>query len=93
MYPRTIVKDLESIGLKFKGGSEDGRFLTFMDKYSNKRIEIHPPDKVGTDYHHIHIFDKRGNSINSTLEKVPRNTPGAHIQIKDDYGYRPDLTH
>lgn len=29
---------------------------------------------------------------NSTLEKVRLSSPGAYIQIKDDYGYRPDLT-
>ncbi|MBA2654971.1 MAG: hypothetical protein H0U71_07925 [Gammaproteobacteria bacterium] len=86
-----LVKDLRSIGLEFKGGSEDGKFLSFIDKYSNKRIDVHPPDTVGTDYYHIHVFDKKGNSLNNQLEIVDRRSSEAHIEINSDYGYKPEL--
>lgn len=77
-----LINDLESVGLEFKGGSKDGRFMEFVDKSSNTRVKIHPPDNVGTNYNHIHIYDKEANSLNAKLERVPYKSPEAHIQIK-----------
>lgn len=86
-----LVQDFESIGFEFKGGSKDGRFMEFVDKYSNTRVKIHPPDNVGTDYHHIHIYDKSGNSLNSRLVVVSYKSPEAHIKITDSYEVQAQL--
>lgn len=75
---KQIVSDLESIGLKLKGKSPDGKFFDFQDRFGNTRIKIHPPDKV-TPYDHLHVYDKRGNPLNKYLEVVDRRSIDAHI--------------
>ena len=79
---------MKSVGLEFEGGGKDGRFMEFVDKYSNTRVKIHPPDNVGTDYHHIHLYDKSGSSLSSRLSIVPYNSPEAHIEINSDFDYQ-----
>ena len=61
-----LVKDLQSIGLKIKRQSPDGRFVEFVDKSENVRAKIHPADKV-TKNNHLHLLDKKGNALNSSL--------------------------
>jgi hypothetical protein len=78
-----LIKDLESIGIKFRGGSEDGRFMSFSDKYGNERVKIHPPDGTTT-YDHIHIYDKNGRDLNADLSTVSYKSPEAHIPIASD---------
>ena len=51
------------------------------DRFDNIRIKIHPPDKV-TKYDHLHIYDKKGNSLDKNLQIVERTTSEAHIPIK-----------
>ena len=75
---QNVVSDLESIGLKLKGKSPDERFLDFQDKFGNVRVKIHPPDAV-TNYDHLHIYNKFGNSLNKHLESVERTSVDAHI--------------
>ena len=77
-----FISDLESIGLKFKGKSPDGRFLEFQDAFSNTRVKIHPPDKM-TRYDHLHLYDKRGNSLNQHLKIVNSRSVEAHIPFGD----------
>ena len=79
-----LVQDLKSLGLEFKGGSKDGRFMEFVDKKANVRVKSRPPDKVGTDYNHIHLYDKAGNPLNAQLEIVSYKSSEAHIKITDD---------
>ncbi|CAG9001020.1 MAG: hypothetical protein CENE_03028 [Candidatus Celerinatantimonas neptuna] len=76
-----LVKDLQSMGLKVKGQSPDGRFMEFVDKEGNVRVKIHPSDKV-TKYNHLHVYDKESNPLNSSLNKVDRKSPEAHIKIQ-----------
>jgi hypothetical protein len=78
-----LIKDLESIGLKLRGGSKDGRFMSFFDKYGNERVKIHPPDRATT-YDHIHIYDKNGRDLNADLSTVSYKSPEAHIPIASD---------
>lgn len=42
-----LIKDLESVNLKFKGSAENGRFMSFVDKQGNVRIKLHPTDRDG----------------------------------------------
>ncbi len=80
-YPKNkIISDLESIGLKIKGQSPDGRFMEFVDKYGNVRAKIHPSDKL-TKFDHLHLYNKSGNSLNSNLNVVERSCESAHIRI------------
>src|SRR5690606_6923068 len=73
-----LIKDLESVGLKFKGSAEDGRWMDFIDKQGNIRVKIHPPDKVTT-YEHMHVYDKSGKDLSSNLSRVHYRDPEGHI--------------
>ena len=73
-----LVKDIESIGLKYKGQGKNGQFWSFMDKNGVVRAQIHPPAK-NTPYHHLHIYDKTKNPLNKNLEVVNYKSPEAHI--------------
>jgi hypothetical protein len=77
----TLIKDMESIGLKLKGGSPDGRFMEFIDHKGRVRAKIHPPDGVTTT-NHLHIYDSNGNSLNKVLEPVKKTSPDAHVPIQ-----------
>ena len=76
-----LIKDLESLGLRLEGQSPDGLFKTFVDKSSQIRVKIHPPD-AKSNYSHIHIYDKHGNSLTPTLESAPKNASEVHIEVK-----------
>ena len=85
--PRTtLVKDMESIGLKIKGNDNTRPFLEFVDHKGRLRAKIHPPDKA-TKNHHLHIYDKDGNPMTSALEvitgKKGYKSPDAHIPIQE----------
>lgn len=73
-----VVSDLESIGLKIKGKSPDGRFLEFQDKLGNVRVKIHPPDQI-TNFDHLHIYNKLGRPLNKYLEVAERTSLDTHI--------------
>lgn len=73
-----IISDLESVGLKQAGKSPDNRFLEFNDRFGNTRVKIHPPDKM-TLYDHLHVYNKRSNSLNRNLEVVDKRSVEAHI--------------
>ncbi|MBA3958488.1 MAG: RHS repeat-associated core domain-containing protein [Parachlamydiaceae bacterium] len=73
-----IISDIKSIGLQPRGKSPDGKFMDFTDKQGKLRVKIHPSDKV-TKYDHLHLYDKRGNSLNKYLEIVDRTSADAHI--------------
>jgi hypothetical protein len=78
----SLIKDMESIGLKLKGqGSPDGRFMEFVDHQGRVRAKIHPPDGVTTT-NHLHIYDSEGNSLNKVLEIVSKTSSDAHIPIQ-----------
>jgi hypothetical protein len=76
-----LARDIESIGLKLKGKSSDGRFMEFVDRRGNVRVKIHPPDKR-TKYDHMHIYDSKGNPLDKNLNRVNRRSEDAHIRIK-----------
>ena len=82
----TLVKDMESIGLKVKGNDNTRPFLEFVDHKGRLRAKIHPPDKA-TKNHHLHIYDKDGNPMTSFLEviagKKGYKSPDAHIPIQE----------
>ena len=72
MPRQTLIKDMESNGLKLKGqGSPDGKFMEFIDHKGRVRAKIHPPDGVTTT-NHLHIYDSNGNSLNKVLEVVKK---------------------
>jgi hypothetical protein len=72
-----IISDLESIGLIMQ--RNNGRHFTFLDRMGRTRAKIHPPDRV-THYHHIHVYDRNGNSLNTQLKIVQPKSKGAHIE-------------
>ena len=76
-----VIKKLRDYGCQIKGCSPDGKFLEFVDREGRVRAKIHPSDKV-TNYNHLHLYDKYGNSLNSNMKKVPKNSVDAHIKIK-----------
>jgi hypothetical protein len=76
-----LIRDLESVGFRLKGESPSGLFKTFEDKAGNLRIKIHPPDP-STDYSHIHIYDKAGNSLTQNLTRAPYDSSDVHIRIE-----------
>lgn len=79
---QTLIKDMESIGLKLKGkGSPDGKFMEFIDHKGRVRAKIHPPDGVTTT-NHLHIYDSNGKSLNKVLEAVKKTSPDAHMPIQ-----------
>ena len=84
---QSLIKDMELIGLKVKGGKTDRPFLEFIDHKGRVRAKIHPPDKVGTPYHHLHIYDQNGTPLNGVLGKLTgkkgHKSPDAHIPIKE----------
>jgi hypothetical protein len=75
-----LINDLQSVGLKITGCSPDGQFMRFVNRHGQVRVELHGPDRV-TLYHHIHLRDHRGNSLNNQLQKIPRRSVEAHIEI------------
>ncbi len=80
-----LIKDVESIGLKYSGGSPDGKIAKFTHKTKDYRVEIqdaHLKRKNGAKYEHIHIRDKNGNTLDKSLNVVDRGAPEAHIEIK-----------
>lgn len=82
-----LIQDLESVGLKFKGSAEDGKFMSFVDKQANIRVKIHPSDRV-TQYDHTHIYNKQGQDLSAELSIVNYRSPEAHIEIApDDFDY------
>jgi hypothetical protein len=82
-----LIKDLNSIGLKYIGGSGDGKYCKFMHPergFSVRIDDVHPPKRNnGCKYQHIHLFDKHGNSLNADLKGVPPSSPDAHIKISE----------
>jgi RHS repeat-associated protein len=76
-----LVSDLQSMGLKVKGSSPDGRFMEFIDDAGRVRAKIHPPDQV-TPTNHLHIYDKAGRSLDVNLRPVSPRASGAHIPIQ-----------
>ncbi|MDF3054483.1 MAG: hypothetical protein K0Q74_390, partial [Gammaproteobacteria bacterium] len=45
------------------------------------RVKIHPPDS-STSHHHIHIYNKSHQPLNTNLSNVSRRSPEAHIEIQ-----------
>jgi len=76
-----LIKDLESAGLKLKGESPDGLFKTFEDKVGNIRVKLHPQDSI-TDYSHLHVYNKSGNSLTANLTRAPYDSPDVHMKIE-----------
>lgn len=87
--PREQLKrDVESIGLKYAGGSPDAGIVKFTHRSKDYRVEMHEAHlkrKNGAKYEHIHIRDKQGNSLDKNLKRVDSNSPEAHIKIKSFY--------
>jgi hypothetical protein len=44
-------------------------------------MRLDPPDKA-TNYNHVHLYDKEGNSLDSNLKRVDYKSPDAHIRYK-----------
>ena len=82
----TLIKDMESIGLKIKGNDKTRPFLEFVDHKGRLRAKIHPPDKA-TKHHHLHIYTHDGKPMTSALETIAGKkgykSPDAHIPIKE----------
>ena len=78
--PRSAV-----VALKLKGQGKDGRFMEFEDKLGRVRVKIHPPDK-STSYHHVHLYDSKGRSLDSNLASVFYKSPDAHIEVQSIEG-------
>ena len=66
--------------LKYKGGSPDGRFMQWEQINGDIKVRIDPPDGK-TNYHHIHISDSKGNSLDIQLQIKPETSPDVHIPI------------
>ena len=64
-----------------KDESPTGLFKLCEDKAGNLRVKIHPPDPK-TPYSHIHIYDKFGRSLTSSLTRASFNAPEVHIRIE-----------
>jgi RHS repeat-associated protein len=73
-----IIADAEKFGLKIKGTSKFGH-VNLIDKTGKTRLKIHPPDD-DTLYHHIHLYNKKGKSLDSNLQVVRPNSSNAHIE-------------
>ncbi|WP_196756165.1 hypothetical protein [Streptococcus cristatus] len=43
------------------------------------RVRIDPPDNVGTDYTHMHIYDKNGKPLDIHGNNVDVKSPAGHI--------------
>ncbi|PIT22559.1 hypothetical protein BGI37_13760 [Snodgrassella alvi] len=74
-----ILSKAENIS--WKGGSPDGAFSQW--KYTDTgttAVRLDPPDKV-TLYHHAHLYDKAGNSLNINGNIVDSKSPAAHNKI------------
>ena len=71
---------MEKMGLKVKGKSPDGKFVEMVDKQGRVKAKFHPPDKKTT-YDHLHIYDSKGNPLNTNLKIVERTSPEAHIPL------------
>jgi RHS repeat-associated protein len=76
-----LMEDMESVGLKLKGMSPDGKFMEFEDRHGNVRAKIHPPDK-NTAYDHLHIYDHSQTPLDVNLRQVGPRDPAAHIEIR-----------
>jgi len=76
-----LIDDLQSIGLKIRGASPDGRFIEFVNKHGQVRVKLHASDKV-THYNHMHIIDNKGRSLSNRLQVVNRRSSDAHIEIQ-----------
>jgi hypothetical protein len=74
-----VASQLEALGLK-KSGSPDGRFLHFRDAAMRVRARIDPPNTI-VPYHHLHLYNEAGESLNASLEVVERQSLEAHIKI------------
>jgi Pre-toxin TG len=82
-----LIRNLESVGLKFKGSAESGKFMSFVDKRGNVRIKIHPSDRI-TQYEHMHIYNKNAQDLSADLSSVHYRSPEAHIEIApDSFGF------
>nr|BFD33027.1 hypothetical protein GTC16762_26450 [Pigmentibacter ruber] len=90
MTRQEIITSLEKVGLVPKG-KEIGPWIDFCKKSlldsgikrPPVKAKIHPPDQSKTtNFHHLHIYDARGNSLNKDLIKVKYDTLEAHIPIK-----------
>ncbi len=57
--------------------------MEFQDKFGVVRVKIHPPDRV-TNYNHLHIYNKAGNSLDKNLKVVDKKHLDAHIPYKGD---------
>ena len=51
-------------------------------KRGNTRIRFDPPDKVGTPYPHKHYYDEEGNALDINGNRVPKDSPDAHIPLE-----------
>lgn len=76
-----LVKDLESMGLKNKSSIPD--FPNFIDSKRRTRAMIHHAESK-TQYDHLHLFNNQGKSLNKELKVVKKDSPDAHIKIKQN---------
>ncbi len=67
-------------GLRFRGGSRNGKHLSLEDAAGNIRARIDPPDEYGG--RHLHLYDASGNSLDAAGNIVPRKSADAHIRIE-----------
>ena len=88
MTRQEIITSLEKVGLAPKGKINipwvEFSKKTLIDSGIKKppvKAKIHPPDEISK-YHHLHIYDAKGNSLSKDLMKVPKQSLEAHIPIK-----------
>ena len=54
-------------------------FTTQIKENGKMRVRIDPPDNVGTDYTHMHIYDKNEKPLDINGNIVNRKSQDAHI--------------
>ena len=53
-------------------------FTTQIKENGKMRVRIDPPDNVGTDYTHMHIYDKNGKPLDIHGNNVDVKSPAGH---------------
>lgn len=57
---------------------EHNGFVHVRDEAGNLRMRIDPPDKK-TQYDHVHLFNEKGDPLDTKLKVVDKRSPDAHI--------------
>ncbi|WP_459762185.1 RHS repeat-associated core domain-containing protein [Alkaliphilus crotonatoxidans] len=61
--------------------TEHNGFVHVRDTNTNVRMRIDPPD-AKTPYDHVHLYNKKGESLNKDLKVVNNKSKEAHIEYK-----------